>query len=321
MKPPYTISETSIALLGDIQRILGRYEGLMMPTPTPKQRRQNRIRSIRGSVAIEGNTLSEEQISAILDGKPVVGPKREIVEVQNAIRAYADIHKYRIISIPSFCQAHKLLTHGLIADAGQFRSGGVGIMQGSKVAHVAPSPKRVPELMGHLFDYLKTELKSNALIASCVFHYETEFIHPFSDGNGRIGRLWQHAILTHYHGLFEYVPMESVIMARQKQYYAALSASDKASDSGAFIEFCLTALKDALEEFLAALKPEPLTAESRLEVFKSQFSGEWFSRKDYLVLFKTLSTATASRDLKLGADQKTLTKKGDKIGAVYRFRR
>lgn len=320
MRPPYTISGASIALLGDIQRILGRYEGLMMPAPSPKLRRQNRIRSIRGSVAIEGNSLSEDQVSAILDGKPVVGPKHEIIEVQNAIRAYADIQAYRVAAIPSFCQAHKTLTQGLITDAGRFRSGGVGIMHGSKVAHVAPPAKRVPELMSHLFDYLKAETKSNAMIASCVFHYETEFIHPFSDGNGRMGRLWQHAILTHYHGLFEYVPMESVIMARQKHYYAALAASDKAADSGAFIEFCLTALKDALEEFLAALKPEPLTAESRLEVFKSQFSGEWFSRKDYLALFKTLSTATASRDLKLGVDQKTLTKKGDKIGAVYRFK-
>lgn len=320
MKPPYTISGTSITLLGEIQRILGRYEGLMMPPPSPKLRRQNRIRSIRGSVAIEGNSLSEDQVSAILDGNPVIGPKREIIEVQNAIRAYADIHRYRMTSTHSFCQAHKTLMQGLIADAGQLRSGGVGIMQGAKVTHVAPPAKRVPELMSRLFDFLKAEMKSNAIIASCVFHYETEFIHPFSDGNGRMGRLWQHAILTHYHKLFEYVPMESVIMARQKQYYIALATSDKAADSGVFIEFCLSALKDALDEFLTELKPEPLTAETRLEVFKSQFLGDWFSRKDYLSFFKTLSTATASRDLKLGVDQKVLKKNGDKIGAVYQFK-
>lgn len=319
MNPPYTISGSSIQLLGEIQRILGRYEGLMMPAPSPKLRRQNRIRSIRGSVAIEGNSLSEDQVSAILDGTPVIGPKREIIEVQNAIRAYADIHRYRITAMSSYCQAHKTLTQELIADAGQLRSGGVGIMRGAKVTHVAPPAKRVPELMSRLFDFLKAEMKSNAIIASCVFHYETEFIHPFSDGNGRMGRLWQHAILTHYHGLFEYVPMESVIMARQKQYYIALATSDKAADSGVFIEFCLAALRDALDEFLTELKPEPLTAETRLEVFKSQFLGDWFSRKDYLNFFKTLSTATASRDLKLGVDQKVLKKNGDKIGAVYQF--
>lgn len=292
----------------------------MSPVPSPKLRRQNRIRSIRGSVAIEGNSLSEDQVSALLDGKPVIGPKREIIEVKNAIRAYGEIHAYRVVSLPSFCKAHLILMADLIADAGRFRSGGIGILHGTKVAHVAPPAKRVPELMSYLFDYLKAEAKSNALIASCVFHYETEFIHPFSDGNGRMGRLWQHAILTHYHGLFEYVPMESVIMARQKQYYAALAASDKAADSGAFIEFCLEALKDALEEFLTELRPEPLTAESRLDVFKSQFSGDWFSRKDYLIFFKTLSTATASRDLKTGVDQKALIKKGDKIGTVYQFK-
>lgn len=319
MRPPFAITPKSITQLGEIQRLLGRHEGLMMPVPSPKLRRQNRIRSIRGSVAIEGNSLTEDQISAILDGKRVIGPKKEILEVQNAIRAYAGIQHYRVLSIPSFCQAHKILLQGLMADAGRFRSGGVGILRGSHVTHVAPPAKRVPELMSHLFDFLRGEMKSNAIVASCVFHYETEFIHPFGDGNGRIGRFWQHAILTHYHGLFEYVPMESVIMARQKAYYAALATSDKSADSGAFIEFCLAALRDALEEYFEALRPEPLTAESRLETFKTQFAGDWFSRKEYLSFFKTLSTATASRDLKLGVNHQQLVKAGDKIKALYRF--
>jgi len=308
-----------IHLCTEIARSIGRLEGLHVTKPEPKLRKSNRVRTIQASLAIEGNTLALEQVTAILEGKRVIGPQREMLEVRNAIKAYDRISNYKPQSSKSLREAHGILMNGLIGDAGKWRTKNVGIFQGKKVAHAAPQAKRIPELMAQLFTFVKTEKETHPLILSAVFHYELEFIHPFSDGNGRIGRLWQTTLLTKFHPLFEFTPIESVVRNRQEAYYNALGLSDKAGDARPFIEFSLETIFEALEELGTDIRPEPLTAEIRLETAREQFRNRSFSRKDYLAVFKAISTATASRDLALGVQEGLLVKTGEKATALYRF--
>ncbi len=215
-------------------------------------------------------------------------------------------------------KAHAVMMAGLIDTTGAWRKGNVGILKGSEVSHMAPKADRVPHLMEELFTFLATD-EGHPLIRGCVFHYELEFIHPFQDGNGRMGRFWHSLLLSHYHPVFEFIPVESLIRENQKQYYEALEASDKSGDSTAFVEFSLSMIHAALEDFIAVFKPEPLTSESRLDLAKNHFEKMTFSRKQYLDFFKTISTATASRDLKFGIEHKILTKEGDKAVTVYAY--
>jgi Fic family protein len=318
-RPPYTITDEIARLAMEITRLMGRYEGLLLPKPAPKLRRQNRIKTVQGSLEIEGNTLPVEVVTAILDNKRVLGPANEIMEVKNALVTYERMLSFDPCSRASLLAAHGMLMRGLVEGAGHFRSKDVGVLAGSKVAHVAPRAHRVPELMANLLLYLKGELPQGAIIASCVFHYEFEFIHPFADGNGRMGRLWQHLILAKHHPLFEYVPIESVIRDEQEAYYRALGESDKRGESTSFIAFCLKALLASLSDFFADLKPEPQTSASRLEIARGSFAGRWFSRKEYVLQLKSISTATASRDLASAVEQGFLEMQGDRALARYRF--
>ncbi len=318
-KPPYQLNDNIFNLSGNINRQLGFFEGLKIPKPQVMLRRQNKIKTIHGSLAIEGNTLSIAQITAILDGKRVLGPAKEIIEVKNALLAYQKASQINIFSPDAMLAMHKILMKSLITPTGKWRVSDVGILAGSRVKHIAPRANRVPELMGELFDYLITNFKDNALLASCVFHYEFEFIHPFVDGNGRMGRLWQHAILIKYHPIFEYVPVESIIQSRQKQYYKALGVSDKKGESSAFIEFSLAAILDSLSALLQEIKAPAHTYASRLELAQDYFKNKWFSRKAYLQFFKTISTATASRDLINGLKNGTLKSKGQAALTQYLF--
>lgn len=213
----------------------------------PLPRRENRIRSIHASLAIENNTLSLEQVTAVIEGRRVLGKPAEIQAVRNAFSAYEAMAEWNPGSLKHLLAAHRLLMTGLVHDAGRFRSGAVGIAKGSRVVHLAPPADRVNGLMKDLLAWLK-RTDSHPLIASCVFHYELEFIHPFADGNGRMGRLWQTLILSRWNPLFAHLPVESVIRERQSGYYAALATSDKAGNSTAFIEFMLAALLTALRE-------------------------------------------------------------------------
>jgi Fic family protein len=319
IKPPYHLTPKILDLCLEIERLVGRYEGLRIPKPQPMLRRRNRIRSIQSSLAIEGNPLSYEQVAAIIDQKWVAGPKRDILEVQNAVAAYDEAARFNVFSEKSFLKAHAVLMKGLVPDAGRWRTGGMSVREGDRVVHVAPGAAMVPRLMSELFRFLKEEKGTSPLVLSCVFHYEVEFIHPFSDGNGRIGRLWQHAMLMKRYPFFEFIPIESLIRKSQKEYYAALKASDRSGNSNVFIEFCLTALREAVEEFIGEVRPEPLTAESRLKMTKEHFAKDPFSRKDYLRFHKSLSTATASRDLQRGVENGLLTRSGEKAMATYRF--
>jgi Fic family protein len=319
-KIPFNITPSMLSACLEISRILGKYEGLLSPKPQPQLRRANRIKTIQGSLAIEGNTLSIDQVTAVFEKKKVIGNKREILEVTNAIEAYDKAPSFDPASSKALLRAHGILMKGLEADAGKWRTTQVGIFKGSKVSHVAPKPEFVPELMAKLFSFLKNDKETHAFIKACVFHYELEFIHPFTDGNGRIGRLWQHVILLKNHPLFEFIPVESVIKKQQKEYYRVLEKSDKAGDSSAFIEFSLNIIIEALNDFFENLKPEPQTTESRLELAKNHFGADEFKRKDYIGFFKTLSTATASRDLQWGVKCGLLKRTGTKALTVYCFK-
>ena len=219
-------------------------------TLTPQLRRENRIRTIQASLAIEQNTLSVEQVSAVLDGKHVVGLPREIQEVRNAFTAYEQLASWNPHSSADLCAAHGVLMAGLVDEAGHYRKGGVGIYSQDELVHMAPPADRVYGLMADLLDWLASAAV-HPLIASCVFHYEFEFIHPFADENGRMGRLWQTLILSRWQPVLVYLPVETVIKARQADYYQVLAQADNAGDSTVFIEFMLHALLDALTEALA----------------------------------------------------------------------
>lgn len=320
MKPPFELTESMLDLCMAISRLLGRYEGIHLPKPQPMLVKRNRIRTIQSSLAIEGNRLSESQVTALLDHKRVIGPSKDILEVQNAIQAYEALPRYKAYELSSLLQSHKTMMLGLIPDAGRLRSGNVGILKGSRVSHVAPKPSLVPELMRDLFIFIREDKDAHALIKSCIFHYEFEFIHPFSDGNGRVGRLWQSALLLHYHPLFEFTPVESLIKKKQRAYYKALELSDKKGQSTDFVLFMLETIRESLEGLLLEIRPARETSESRVERTKEYFLKRSFSRKEYLQFQKTISTATASRDLSRAVKQGLLKKRGDKALAEYSFR-
>ena len=319
MKPPFELTGPVLDLCMAIARLLGQYEGIKLPKPKPMLVRRNRIRTIQSSLEIEGNRLSETQVTAILDNKRVIGPARDILEVQNAIRAYERLSRYQPYQLGSLLQSHKTMMQGLVPDAGRLRSTNVGILKGSRVSHVAPKPSLVPGLMRNLFAFIQNDTKVHALVKSCVFHYELEFIHPFSDGNGRIGRLWQSVLLLHYHPLFEFTPVESLIKKKRRAYYQALELSDKKGRSTDFVLFTLETIRESLETLLSELQPTPETSESRTQRAREYFGKKLFSRREYLQVQKTISTATASRDLAHAVKQGLLKKTGDKAQAEYSF--
>ena len=236
-QPPFEITPTIVNQISVISGLLVRLDGSPLAT-SPQLRKQNRIRTIQGTLAIEGNSLTLDQITAILNGQRVLGQPREIGEVQGAIRAYEALPTWSPTARRDLLQAHRLLMADILTDAGKFRTGGVGIYKGTQVSHIAPPAKRVPELMGDLLHWLATT-DHHPLITSSVFHYELEFIHPFIDGNGRMGRLWQTLILGQWNDLFYLLPIESLIKDRQDRYYQTLEAADRAADSTGFIEFML----------------------------------------------------------------------------------
>jgi len=248
-EPPYTITPHIVQRVAEIVELVARWSVPGDDAMAPQLRRNNRIRTIQASLAIENNTLSIEQVTAVLDGKPVVGLPREIQEVRNAFMAYEQLPHLQPHSSVDLLAAHGVLMGGLVDDAGHYRRGGVGIYSDQGLVHMAPPAGRVYELMANLLGWLASA-PVHPLIASCIFHYEFEFIHPFADGNGRMGRLWQTLILSRWQPMLAYLPVETVIKVRQAAYYEALAAADKVGDSTSFIEFMLHALLDAMTEVL-----------------------------------------------------------------------
>jgi Fic family protein len=311
-KPPYTITNVILNEIAACSELIGKIQAYPAKAVSPKLRRQNRIKSIFGSLKIEGNSLDLDQMTAILDQRRVQGPVKDIREVENALKAYETMDKWDIHSEPDFLAAHKQMMKGVLDNAGRYRTSQVGVLTGNKVAHVGPGYKLVPKLMGNLFQYLRNSKEENSLIVGSVFHYELEFIHPFLDGNGRMGRLWQNAIISSSFPIFRNIPIENAIRENQKEYYQALAASDKQGNSTVFIEFSLGIIRRALQEFHSVFGSEKESVDSRLEYALQELKGKSFSRKEYKTLFIGLSTATASRDLKKGVDEKRIVKTGDK---------
>ena len=248
-QPPYTITPQIVQQVADIVELVTRWSYSDESALTPQLRRNNRIRTIQASLAIENNTLSIEQVTDVLDGKAVVGLPREIQEVRNAFAAYEQVSKWQPRSQSDLLAAHGLLMDGLVDDAGHYRKGGVGIYSDKGLVHMAPPAKMLSGLMADLLEWLASA-PVHPLIASSVFHYEFEFIHPFADGNGRMGRLWQTLILSKWEPILAYLPVETVIRMRQTAYYEALAEADKIASATPFIEFMLQALHDAMTEVL-----------------------------------------------------------------------
>lgn len=254
-QPPYTITIEILNRVAAISEAIGRLTVLTDQSRALRLRRINRVRTIHSSLAIEGNTLSEAQITAILEGKRVIAPPREVQEVKNALAAYDRFDTWKPEAEKDLLEAHRLLMSGLIDEAGIYRHGGVGVMAGQQVIHMAPPADRVPHLMADLFRWLAAT-NAHPLIASSVFHYEFEFIHPFVDGNGRMGRLWQSLILARWNPLFADIPVESLIFEHQAKYYAALQGSTQKTDSAPFIDFMLRMILDTVTTTAPQVTPQ-----------------------------------------------------------------
>jgi Fic family protein len=305
-----------INLSTEIGKMLGIIDASHLRKPRTELRKLNKIKSIRASLAIEGNTLSEEQVTAILENKRVIGPSKEILEVQNAIEVYNLANQLDPFSEDDYLNAHNLLMKGLMEHPGRYRTKSVGVVHGKELAHLGPPAWNVPHLMRQLFSYLKNG-DDNLLIKSCIFHYEMEFIHPFFDGNGRMGRLWQTVLLMQVNPVFEFLPLEKAIKDSQDEYYQVLGESDKAGLSTRFIEYSLEKILFSLNE-LVLQKPENLDEGGRLEYFLEHYAKSEFSRSDYLKVFPKISPSTASRDLLNAVEKGILEKYGEKRLTKYR---
>ncbi len=241
-KPPYTISDKIVNLLVDITKLLSKVDVAFKNDV--HLRKKNQIKTVVGTLAIEGNNLDIKQVTAILEGKKVIGSEKEIQEVKSAIDTYENIEKFNPYKIDDLLKAHSLMMNKLLQNVGNFRDVKVAV-KGDDIVHIAPPPAQVPNLIKQLFEWLKSS-ELNPLIASCIFHYEFEFIHPFEDGNGRMGRFWQTLILSKYNPVFLSFPIESIIKERQNEYYKTLSICDKEANSTLFIEFMLECIYEAI---------------------------------------------------------------------------
>lgn len=248
--PPYEITDEMLELVSEIMENLGKLSGVNELEKLPRLRRVSRIKSIHSSLAIENNTLSIEQVTDVINGKRVLAPQKDIEEVHNAFNAYEKLSEINPYSIDDLLKIHGIMMNGLVKEAGQLRSGQVGVYnQEGKVVHLAPPADFVPQQLGQLFDWVKNS-NANMLIKSSVFHYEFEFIHPFNDGNGRTGRLWQTALLASWKPIFAWIPIESIIKDNQENYYNAITLSTSQGKSNIFIEFMLDVINKAIKDII-----------------------------------------------------------------------
>lgn len=245
-QPPFKISSNAINLISEISALLERFSIRMEEADGIMLRKVNRMKTIRGSLAIEGNSLSEAQVTAIIEGKHIVAPVREVQEVRNAIKTYDLFMSFNPYEQKDLLKAHGIMAFGLVDSPGHFRKCGVCVAGNEGVSHIAPPADRVPFLISDLFEWLKNS-NDHILIKSAVFHYEFEFIHPFDDGNGRMGRFWQSRLLAEWNPVFEHLPIENMIWENQAAYYKAIENSTEKSDSGIFVEFMLDVILNALK--------------------------------------------------------------------------
>ena len=250
-QPPFTLNSQILDLVADIAQKVGRVDAYGQISRSLQLRKENRIRTIHSSLAIENNTLSLEQVTAVIEGKHVIAPPKDLLEVQNAIKVYENIDSFNPLSVDDLLRAHKELMGGLVPEAGRLRSGNVGVFAGERLIHAGTPAKYVSSVLADLFSWLAAG-ELHPLVTSCVFHYEFEFIHPFQDGNGRMGRLWQTLILSRWNNLFAWLPVETLVKECQEDYYDVLSGSDEQGNSTRFIEFMLGMISQTLDGVLAS---------------------------------------------------------------------
>ncbi len=311
-KPPFEITNQMIDYVAEIAELLGRLNVTDALSSNPTLRRSNRIRTIHGSLAIEQNTLSLEQVTAVLNGKHVLAPPKDIAEVKNAYEIYERLDELDPYSVDDLLTAHGIMTRGLVEESGVFRTRPVGVVDSEgHVLHFGTLPQYVPDLVLELLDWVKTS-EVHMLIRSCVFHYELELIHPFADGNGRVGRLWHTLLLSKWNPAFAWLPVESIIHDRQQEYYAAINASNDAGESTLFIEFMLSAIKALLIE---AINTSNEMSNRKMDKATLRWNKiqEFLKTHDYIMNADVrelcgVSAATANRILVKLADEDKLQK-------------
>lgn len=298
-KPPFEITNGIMDMIADIAELVGKINATQGLSANPTLRRSNRIRTIYSSLAIEQNTLSLEQVTAVLNGKYVIAPPKDIAEVKNAYEIYEMMDRLNPYSADDLLKAHGVMTRELVNESGRFRSGPVGVVdKQGRVLHVGTLPDYVPDLVSELLEWIENS-DMHMLIKSCVFHYEFELIHPFADGNGRIGRLWHTLLLTQWKPMFAWLPVESIIHDRQEEYYRSINKSNFEGESTAFIIFMLSAIKDALVEAVEASSAAQDMTDKNLRLFKiEQFlrKNDYITNADVRQLLQ-VSSATANRIL------------------------
>ena len=300
-KPPFEITNQMIDYVAEIAELVGKLNGTNHLTANPTLRRGNRIRTIHGSLAIEQNTLSLEQVTAVLNGKRVLAPPKDIAEVKNAYEIYERLDELDPYSVDDLLTAHGIMTRDLVEESGMFRTRPVGVVDSEgHVLHFGTLPQYVPDLVMELLEWAKTS-EVHMLIRSCVFHYELELIHPFADGNGRVGRLWHTLLLSKWNPVFAWLPVESIIHDRQQQYYNAINVSNDAGESTVFIEFMLSAIKASLIE---AIRLNDEMSDGKLDKATLRWNKiqEYLQTHDYIMNSDVrqlcgVSAATANRIL------------------------
>lgn len=300
-KPPFEITNLMIDYVAEIAELVGKLSAVSSLSTNPMLRRSNRIKTIHGSLAIEQNTLSLEQVTAVLNGKHVLAPPKDIAEVKNAYEIYERLDELDPYSVDDLLTAHGIMTRGLVEESGMFRTRPVGVVDGEgHVLHFGTLPQYVPDLVIELLDWVKTS-KVHMLIRSCVFHYELELIHPFADGNGRVGRLWHTLLLSKWNPAFAWLPVESIIHDRQQEYYAAINTSNDAGESTVFIEFMLSAIKASLTD---AISTSDVMSDVKIDKATIRWNKiqEYLKTHDYIMNADVrdlceVSAATANRIL------------------------
>ncbi len=308
-KPPFEITNTILDEIAEIAELVGHANASLGLSTNPTLRRTNRIRTIYSSLAIEQNTLSLEQVTAVLNGKQVIAPPKDIAEVKNAYEIYEMMDSLNPYSVDDLLSAHGVMTRGLVEESGYFRSRPVGVVdkQGN-ILHFGTLPDYVPGLVTELLEWVR-DSDFHMLIKSCVFHYELELIHPFADGNGRIGRLWHTLLLTQWKPMFAWLPVESIIHDRQDEYYQAINRSNNEAESTVFIEFMLSAIKEALMEAVKTGSAENMSAEEQrwYQIERFLKKNGTISNVDVREMFG-VSAATANRILARMTDKGKIQK-------------
>lgn len=321
-KPPFEITNQIIDYVAEIAELIGRLNASPLLSTNPTLRRANRIRTIHGSLAIEQNTLSLEQVTAVLNGKHVLAPPKDIAEVKNAFEIYERLDELDPYSVDDLLTAHGIMTRGLVEESGVFRTRPVGVVDSEgHVLHFGTLPQYVPDLVMELLDWAKTS-DVHMLIRSCVFHYELELIHPFADGNGRVGRLWHTLLLSKWNPAFAWLPVESIIHDRQQEYYDAINTSNDAGESTVFIEFMLSAIKASLIDAIS-MSDEMSDGKMDKTTLRWKKIEEYLKTHDYIMNADVrelcgVSTATANRILATFTAERKLVKCFNRGHWVYR---